>query len=155
MRNLLQMVLGHKEEEQRPALNSNATLIRNEQLLALYSQTPEKLIIFDLRPFAEVERFPFIIPEALLTTRVNLLDLVDWIPPQAIVVVYGADRITAHRDLIERLPQDAHFHLLEGGVKGWQRARLPMEPVSELRRATVPAAWTRESAAGLDGESDA
>lgn len=145
MWNLIQAFLGHSEA-QRPASSSNATVIGNEQLLAIYGQSQERLILFDLRHDAELEKFPFIIPGALLTTRVSVLDLADWIPPQAIVVLYGADDISAHSDLIERLPQDAHFYLLEGGVKGWQRARLPMEDSGGVASANAPKVWARDSA---------
>lgn len=153
MWNVLRAFFRNSHGERPPVLGSNAMLIRNEQLLAFYAQSPEALIIFDLRHSAEVERFPFVIPGALLTTRVNLLDLVDWIPPGAIVVLYGAERNSAYSNLVYRLPQDAHFHLLEGGVKSWQHARLPMEPVNELIAAAVPAVWRREPAATKQGES--
>lgn len=153
MWNLIQAFLGHSEG-QRPASSPNATVIGNEQLLGIYGQSQERLILFDLRHPAELEKFPFVIPGALLTTRVTVLELADWIPPQAIVVLYGADHISAYSDLIERLPHDAHFYLLEGGVKAWQHARLPMEDAGGVASANAPKAWARDSGSSAAGEGD-
>ena len=125
-------------------LSANATVIGNEQLLALIGQGEENLIVFDLRGSADVQRFPSIIPGALLTTRVSLLEMADWIPPRAIVVLYGAGQINNHAEQIERLPRDAHFYLLEGGVKSWCQARFPMEPVNGVFVAEPPTVWSRD-----------
>ena len=125
-------------------LSANATVIGNDQLLALIGQGEENLILFDLRGSAEVQRFPFIIPGALLTTRVSLLELADWIPPRAVVVLYGAGQISSHAEFIERLPLDAHFYLLDGGVKSWCQARFPMEPVNDVFVAEAPTVWSRD-----------
>lgn len=152
MWNLLQAIRNTKHVEQ-PQLASNATLIDSDHLLILYGQSSEKLILFDLRRKDEIDRFPFMIPGALLTTSVNILDLVDWIPSQAIVVLYGAEKIAAHADLIERLPADAHFYLLEGGIRSWKIAKFPMEPIEEFLPSEAPAVWARNSERAIDGHN--
>lgn len=132
--------------------NSNATSISIDQLVSLYQSDRERLIVLDLRHVDDVERFPYVIPEALLTTQASLPELVDWIPPQAIVILYGADRISAHADLIASLPQDAHFYLLEGGIKSWRQAKLPVERVDQFTPQEAPNVWKRSSA-DMDRES--
>lgn len=148
MWDLLRVIRGNKEKRQN--LSSNATLIDSQHLLILYGQSAEELILFDLRQTDELERFPFIIPGALLTNRARILDVMDWIPPQAIVVLYGAEKISAYSDLIRRLPQDAHFYLLENGVKSWRHAKFPMEPIEEFLHSEAPVAWTRDSARAMN-----
>ena len=152
MWNLKRVIWGPKQDE-HPKMNSNAMLIDREHLLILYGQSAERLILFDLRQKDDVDRFPFIIPGALLTTSANVLDLVDWIPPQAIVVLYGAEKMSAHAGLIARLPQDAYFYLLEGGIKSWRIAQFPMEPIEEFLPSEAPAVWARNSDRPIDGES--
>jgi hypothetical protein len=152
MWNLLKAIWRPKHDE-HPQLNSNATLIDSEHLLILYGQSAEKLTLFDLRQKDDIDRFPFMIPGALLTTSANVLDLIDWIPPQAIVVLYGAEKISAHADLIASLPADAHFYLLEGGIKSWRIAKFPMEPIEELLPSEAPAVWARNSHGPIDGEN--
>jgi rhodanese-related sulfurtransferase len=141
---MMHALLGSTNEPSS-ALGSNATLINNDQLVAIYGQIGEKLIAFDLRRAGEVERFPYVIPGSLLTTRVNLVDLANWIPPEAVVVLCGAGRISEHYDLIRLLPQDAHFYLLEGGIKSWVQAQLPMEPVNQIFMEETVSVWKRET----------
>jgi len=136
-------------DERSSALSSHTVSISNEELVALLGQIGEKLILFDLRPSAEVERFPYIIPGALLTTHAKLLDLAHWIPPEAIVVLYGAEKISAYFDLLTLLHRDTHFYLLERGIKAWRQARLPMEAVNQLFLEKAPVVWKRDFAGGL------
>lgn len=141
MWNLMTAVLGIKHTSS--AIGANATLISTEQLVCFYGQSGERLMIFDLRDCAEVERFPYSIPGALPTTRANLLDLANWIPPESVVVLCGADNLN-HDDFISQLPNDAHFYVLKGGIKSWEHARLPLEPVNSFFLEGTPTAWTRE-----------
>ncbi len=62
----------------------------------LYSQLvncPDKLIVFDIREYSEIEIFPYIIPGAFLTTNVSLSATIPSIQPQSTVVLYASGQI--------------------------------------------------------------
>lgn len=110
--------------------SANFSLIDNHQLVSLFADSSERLIIFDLRCPVDIEQSAYVIPGALLTTRASVPDLAKWIPPEAVVVLYGAENIFAHADILAALPPDARFCLLEDGLKSWRRAHFPVESVS-------------------------
>ena len=116
----------------RPKFSSpNLTLITNHQLASLFAVSPERLIVFDLRCATDIERFAYIIPGTLLTIRASVSDLAGWIPSEAIVVLYAADNIFAYAHVLAGLPPDAHFCLLENGLRSWRQAQFPLEPVNQ------------------------
>lgn len=104
--------------------------INPRELILLLTHVPDRLMIFDLRHSSEVERHPSIIPDALLTTNIDLFELMPWIPPETIVVFYAAEHIP--RDFVVPVPQSSESttYVLKGGLRSWWEAGLPVERVS-------------------------
>lgn len=84
-------------------------------------------MIFDLRQSSEVDRYPCIIPDALLTTNVDLFELVRWIPPETIIVLYATEQIPRECALLNIGASESTVYALKGGLRSWLEARLPTE----------------------------
>jgi rhodanese-related sulfurtransferase len=102
------------------------SLISAAELASCLMRAPDSLIVFDLRDYSEIESYPCAIRGALLTFNVNLNALVPWIPAETIVVLYGAADIPPHQTL-HLLSKGLRFVALEGGLRSWQVAGLPLE----------------------------
>lgn len=99
------------------------------ELASLLVLAAEGLMIFDVREVNEVEEHPYAIPGALLTTNVNLDALVPWIPLNTIVVLYATANIPARYAFLHLLSGQVRFYALEGGLRSWTEAGLPLEDV--------------------------
>lgn len=104
--------------------------IRAADLSALLKPLGSKLMIFDLRRRDELERYPYIIPGALLTAGMDLAALIGWLPPETWLVLYATDRIPRSCSRLHLLRNDLSFFVLSGGLRAWWDADLAMESVS-------------------------
>lgn len=114
--------------------------ISAEHLSVLMEPLCSKLIILDLRRRDELERYPRIIPGALLTAGMNVPALIDWLPSQTWLVLYANDRIPGSFSRLHLLRNDLSFFVLSGGLRAWWRADLAMETV-DLDAAGVRARY--------------
>jgi rhodanese-related sulfurtransferase len=112
-------------------------LISVAELASFFTRAPDSLIVFDLRDYNEIEAYPSAIRGALLTCNVNLDALVPWIPPETIVVLYGAADIPPRQALFHLVSKGLRFVALEGGLRSWQEAGLPMEQLLLADRRPV------------------
>jgi rhodanese-related sulfurtransferase len=106
-------------------------------LASLSDRSGANLILFDLRELEEIEKFSFSIPGALLTTNVNLPRLVRWVPPTSTVAVFASESIPSHDARLRVRTQKITFYSLDGGLRSWCKAGLPVEPVSLSDRRWV------------------
>ena len=67
------------------------------------------------------------IPGALLTANVNFEELVPWIPPDTFVVLYATAEMPVRYAGIPLLSRELRFCSLEGGLRSWREAGLPLE----------------------------
>ena len=86
-------------------------------------------IILDLRGQDEVEHYPYIIPGALLTTKVDVPALIGWLPPRTWVVLCATDNIPRSYSRLHLLRDDLSFCVLSGGLRAWWSAGFAMEMV--------------------------
>jgi len=115
------------QETQRNRSELGIAQISAVELASLFVQAPDNVIIFDLREPNEVEEHSYGISGALLTTNVNLQALVPWIPPETAVVLYATADIPARYAFIHLLSTKLRFYALEGGLRSWREAGLPVE----------------------------
>jgi hypothetical protein len=87
------------------------------------------LVILDLRGQDEAEGYPYIIPGALLTTKVDVPALIGWVPPRNWVVLYATDDIPRSYSRLHRLRNDLSVYVLSGGLRAWWSAGFAMETV--------------------------
>lgn len=99
-------------------------------LLALLEPLCGKLIILDLRRQDEVEHYPYVIPGALLTTRVDVPALITWLPLRSRVVLYATDNMPGSYSRLHLLRNDLSLYVLSGGLRAWWSAGFAMETVS-------------------------
>jgi rhodanese-related sulfurtransferase len=107
------------------------------ELASLRLRLPDRLLIFDLRESGEIEEHPFTIPGALLTTHGNFEALVPWIPPDTCVVLYATGGMPARYAGIHLLSRELKFCALEGGLRSWREAGLPLEQLASGDRRPV------------------
>ncbi len=103
------------------------------ELALLYAHASDRLMIFDLRHSGEVARQPAIIPNALLTMNVDLLELMRWIPAETIVVFYAAEQIPRDCAIPVALSGETVTYVLKGGLRSWCEAGGPVDPVTLQR----------------------
>ena len=101
--------------------------IKAVELSALLEPLYSKLMIFDLRRQDEVERYPYIIPGALLTAKMDVPGLIGWLPPQTWAVLYATDDIPRSFSNLHLLRNDLNFYALSGGLRAWWSEDLEME----------------------------
>ena len=99
-------------------------------LSALLGPLFSKLIILDLRRQDEVDHYPYIIPGALLTTKVDVPVLITWLPLRSWVVLYATDDVPRSYSRLHLLRNDLSFYVLSAGLRGWWSAGFAMETVS-------------------------
>jgi hypothetical protein len=99
------------------------------ELSVLLESLCSKLMIFDLRRQDEVERYPYIIPGALLTAKMDVPGLIGWLPPRTWVVLYATEDIPGGFSKLHLLHNDLNFFALSGGLLAWWRDDLEMESV--------------------------
>lgn len=97
------------------------------ELASLRLRASDQLMIFDLRESGEIEQQSYTIPGALLTINVNFETLVPWIPPDTFVVLYATAEMPVRYAGIHLLSRELHFCSLEGGLRSWREAGLPLE----------------------------
>ena len=106
-------------------------------LASLSDRAGANLILFDLRELHEIEDFSYSIPGALLTTNVNFPLLVRWVPPASTVAVFASETLS-RTDARLRLPaRRMTLYALDGGLRSWCKAGLPVEPVALSDRRWV------------------
>ncbi len=89
-----------------------------------------KLIILDLRRQDEVDQYPYIIPAALLTKKVDVPVLITWLPLRSWVVLYATDDVPRSYSRLRLLRNDLSFYVLSTGLRAWWSAGFAMETVS-------------------------
>ena len=99
-------------------------------LSALLGPLFSKLIILDLRRQDEVDHYPYIIPGALLTTKVDVPVLITWLPLRSWIVLYATDDVPRSCSRLHLLRNDLSFYVLRAGLRGWWSAGFAMETVS-------------------------
>jgi len=100
------------------------------ELALLIAHASDRLMIFDLRHSGEVARQPAIIPDAFLTTNVDLFELMRWIPAETIVVFYAAEQIPRDCAIPVALSGETVTYVLKGGLRAWCEAGGPVDPVA-------------------------
>jgi hypothetical protein len=98
-------------------------------LSVLLERLDGKLIVLDLRRRDEVEEYPYIVPQGLLTTRVDPAALIDWLPPLTWVVLYAMDSLPKSCSRLHLLREDLSFYVLSGGLRAWWSAGLALDSV--------------------------
>jgi rhodanese-related sulfurtransferase len=99
-------------------------------LASLSDRAGANLIVFDLRDLQEIEKFSYSIPGALLTTNLNFRMLVRWVPAASTLAVFASETLSPH-DARLRLPaRKITLYALDGGLRSWCKAGLPVEPVT-------------------------
>lgn len=106
-------------------------------LASLSDRAGANLILFDLRELHEVEKFSYSIPGALLTANVSFPALVWWVPPASTVAIFSSESIPSAGARL-RLPiRKMTLYALDGGLRSWCKAGLPIEPVTLSDRRSV------------------
>jgi rhodanese-related sulfurtransferase len=108
-----------------------------KSLASLSDRSGANLLLFDLREMEEIEKFSFSIPGALLTTNVNFATLFRWIPPASTVAVFASETIQPHDTRLRLQPKKLSLYSLDGGLRSWCKAGLPVEPVALSDRRWV------------------
>jgi len=121
-------------QRQHPSMQGSIAQISPAGLSSILVNCPDKLIIFDLREYNEIELYPYIIPGALLTTNVSLPTLMPSIPLRSAVVLYAADQTPKNYSLLRLRALGSKFYVLNGGLRAWWEAHLPLESVRCPRR---------------------
>lgn len=98
-------------------------------LSVLLKSLSGRLIVFDLREPDEVEQYPYIIPGALLTTKIQLPALIGWLPPWTPILLYATGRIPESCCRLHLLRNDLSFYVLIGGLRAWWDAKFEMDSV--------------------------
>jgi hypothetical protein len=118
------------------------------ELSVLLEPLSSRLIILDLRRQDEVERYPYIIPGALLTAKMDVRALIGWLPSRTWVVLYATDDIPRSFSNLHLLRNNLNFYALSGGLRAWWRDDLDLEPVDlyagHLRVSRLAPARTQE-----------
>jgi len=114
---------------QRNRAKKGVVEISAADLSALLKPLSGKLIILDLRRRDEVEHYPYIIPGALLTAKIDVPSLIGWLPPRTWVVLYATDDIPRSFSNLHLLRNDLNFYALNGGLRAWWRDDLEMESI--------------------------
>jgi len=112
-------------------LNGQIVQIDPTELSALIAHFPERIMIFDLRDSRELKRFPYVIPDALLTANVNLFASISWIPSETIIVLYAEGEIRRDDPLLDLITSQTSVFVLRGGLQSWLEARLPAAQISQ------------------------
>jgi rhodanese-related sulfurtransferase len=99
-------------------------------LASLSAQSADTLMVFDLRDSSEIEQHSYCIPGALLAANVDFDELVRWIPPKTIVVLYATANIPAHHSCLHLAAKGLKFYVLEGGLQSWREAGRPFDAVT-------------------------
>jgi hypothetical protein len=105
---------------------SEITAAELSVLLEPLSSSP---IILDLRRRDDVDRYPYIIPGALLTANVDVRASIGWLPSRTWVVLYATDHIPKGINHLPLLRSDLKFYALSGGLRAWWRDDLELETV--------------------------
>ncbi len=106
-------------------------------LASLSDRSGANLILFDLRELEEIEKFSFSIPGSLLTTHVSLSTLSRWVPPASTVAVFASETIPLHDARLRLRKKKFKLYSLDGGLRSWCKAGLPVEPVTLTDRRWV------------------
>jgi hypothetical protein len=104
------------------------------ELSVLLEPLSSSLIILDLRRRDEVDRYPYIIPGALLTTNVDARALIGWLPSRSWVVMYATDQIPKGLNHLALWRSDLKFYALSGGLRAWWRDDLKLETIELYAR---------------------
>ena len=99
-------------------------------LASLSDRAGANLILFDLRELEEIEKFSFSIPGSLLTTHVSFSALLRWVPPASTVAVFASETISSHDARLRLRKKKFKLYSLDGGLRSWCKAGLPIEPVT-------------------------
>ena len=112
---------------QKNPMEFRVSQINAVELTSLCRRVSDKLMIFDLRESAEIEEHPYTVPGALLTNNVDFDVLIPWIPPDTVVVLYAAAGMPTGYACVHLLSRELRFYALEGGLRSWREAGLPLE----------------------------
>jgi hypothetical protein len=88
-----------------------------------------------------VERYPYIIPGALLTMEVDLAELIGLLPPRTWLVLYATDRIPQSCSRLRLLRDDLSFYVLTGGLRSWWDANFEMDSVDQYAGGLRTRGW--------------
>jgi hypothetical protein len=99
------------------------------ELSVVLEPLSSSLIILDLRRRDDVDRYPYIIPGALLTANVDVRALIGWLPSRTWVVLYATDHIPKGLNHLPLLRSDLKFYAWSGGLRAWWRDDLELETV--------------------------
>lgn len=106
-------------------------------LASLSDRSGANLILFDLRELQEIEQFSYSIPGALLTTNVSFRTLIRWVPAASTVAVFASESIPPYDARLRLPPRNMTLCALDGGLRSWCKAGLPVEPVTLSDRKWV------------------
>ena len=129
---------------QRNQAQKGMVEISAADLSALLKPLCSKLIILDLRRQDEVEHYPYIIPGALLTTKVDVPALITWLPLRSWVVLYATDDMPRSYSRLHLLRNDLSFYVLSAGpasvVERWlcDGDGIPLRGLTSPRLALLP-----------------
>jgi hypothetical protein len=99
------------------------------ELSVVLEPLSSSLIILDLPRRDDVDRYPYIIPGALLTANVDVRALIGWLPSRTWVVLYATDHIPKGLNHLPLLRSDLKFYAWSGGLRAWWRDDLELETV--------------------------
>lgn len=111
--------------------------IEAASLASLSDRAGANLILFDLRELHEIEKFCFSIPGALLTTHMNFTAMLRWVPRPSTVAVFASDTIPSHDARLHVRTKNVTLYALDGGLRSWCKAGLPVESVTLSDRRWV------------------
>lgn len=106
-------------------------------LASLSDRTGANLILFDLRELQEIEKFSYSIPGALLTTNTSFPTLIRWVPPASTIAVFASETVPSDDARLRLRMKKLKLYSLDGGLRSWCKAGLPVEPVTLSDRRWV------------------
>lgn len=86
----------------------------------------DRPILFDVRNRHELDCFPFTICDALQVGALDWEALLNAVPSQNIVVLYGANGESVADMTIASLPENCEVWMLRGGLEEWCETGLPV-----------------------------
>lgn len=103
----------------------NLRRISPVDLFHLLRTQTDRPILFDLRNRHELNCFPFTICDSLQVGELDWETLLNAVPSQNVVILYGADDESAAGMTLSSLPEGCEVWMLRGGLEEWCETGLP------------------------------
>lgn len=101
------------------------------ELSGLLQTRTHRPILFDLRNRHELECFPFTICDALQVGDLDWGALLDSVPSENVVILFGTDNQSVAHLKIFSIPEGCEVWMLRGGLQEWYETGLPLNALHD------------------------